>query len=94
MKKLHWTQTPEGKARMGRITRKTWRKKRALMGLLTRETVPVRHAKEVRRRKADESQKPEFRQAFAEFMSKAGGWNILATDHEKGKMIVEIPLEG
>ena len=28
-KKLHWTQTPEGKARMAKIIRASWRKRRA-----------------------------------------------------------------
>ena len=28
-KKLHWTQTPEGKARIARIARASWRKRRS-----------------------------------------------------------------
>jgi len=28
-KKFHWTQTPEGKARLARLIRKSWRKRRA-----------------------------------------------------------------
>jgi len=27
-KKLHWTQTPEGKARLARLIKKSWRKRR------------------------------------------------------------------
>ena len=28
-KKLHWTQTPEGKARMAKLIRASWRKRRS-----------------------------------------------------------------
>jgi hypothetical protein len=28
-KRLHWTQTPEGKARMARLIRASWRKRRS-----------------------------------------------------------------
>ncbi len=28
-KKLHWTQTPEGKARLARAIKRSWRKRRA-----------------------------------------------------------------
>ena len=40
-KKLHWTQTPEGKARMAEVQRKAWETKRAKMKSAAKQIVRV-----------------------------------------------------
>lgn len=45
--KLHWTQTPEGKARMSRIQKKAWKKK-THKGKSKAETVIAREVKKVK----------------------------------------------
>ncbi len=38
-KKLHWTQTPEGKAKMGEVQRKAWETKRSKMKNMAKDVV-------------------------------------------------------
>jgi hypothetical protein len=52
-KKLHWTQTPEGKSRMAEVQRKAWETKRAKMKKVAKDI--VRKAKKVKPAKKEKS---------------------------------------
>jgi hypothetical protein len=51
-KKLHWTQTPEGKAKMADVQRKAWETKRAKMRNAAKRIVKVSKPSQKKEKKA------------------------------------------